>query len=195
MAKAKKQEPKLALEREYTVPLRQGWLKVPKSKRANKAVKTLKGFIARHMKVYDKDLRKIKIDMLLNNELRFKGMRKPPARIKVRAKKYDDDIVKVELVEIPAHIKFAKLREEKKTAEIKKKVEEKEEAKKAAGVEKEKEPEESKEDKEKEQAAREESLKLAKQQARTEKHTSKEKPAEKQWIEKQRKTVSRPGVS
>src|SRR3989344_5780857 len=110
MAKEKIKEPKVVLEREYIVPLRKGWLKVPKYKRANKAVKTLKEFIARHMKLYDDDLRNIKIDIDLNNEIRFRGMKKPPAKIKVKAKKFEDGIVNVELVNIPAHIKFAKLR-------------------------------------------------------------------------------------
>lgn len=120
MAK-KVQESKLMLEREYIVPLRKGWLKVPKYKRTNKAVKTLKEFIARHMKVYDKDLRKIKIDIILNNEIRFRGIKKPPSRIKVRAKKFEDNTVRVELVEVPKHIEFARLREIKK--EIEKKIE------------------------------------------------------------------------
>ena len=86
----KKPEPKQLLVREYIVPLRKGWLKVPKYKRANKAVKTLKEFLLKHMKVYDNDLRKIKLDPILNNEIRFRGMRKPPARIRVRAIKFDD---------------------------------------------------------------------------------------------------------
>ena len=72
MAKPKKIEPKVELEREYIVPLRKGWLKVPKYKRANKSMKTLKEFIAKHMKVYDRDLRKIKVDQILNNEMRFR---------------------------------------------------------------------------------------------------------------------------
>ena len=111
MAEKKPQEPKIELEREYIVPLRKGWLKVPKYKRANKAVKTLKEFIAKHMKIYDKDLRKIKVDSLVNNEIRFRGMRKPLSKIKVTAKKYDNGTVKVELVDIPTHVKFSKLRE------------------------------------------------------------------------------------
>ncbi len=114
MAKPKKIEPKVTIEREYIVPLRKGWLKVPKYKRANKAMKTLKEFIAQHMKVYDRDLRKIKVDQLVNNEIRFRGMYKPLAKIKVKVKKYDTGIVRVELVTLPAHVKFAKLREEKK---------------------------------------------------------------------------------
>ena len=64
IAKEKKTEPKMLLEREYVVPLRREWLKVQKYKRANKAIKALKVFIARHMKLYDDDLRKVKIPNL-----------------------------------------------------------------------------------------------------------------------------------
>ncbi len=188
MAK-KKPEPKIVLEREYIVPLRKGWLKVPKYKRANKAVKTLKEFIARHMKVYDRDLRKIKIEQILNNEIRFRGMYKPPAKIKIKAKKYDDNIVRVELVEIPAHVKFAKLREEKKKAEVEKKVEKKAEEPKPPEEpkpEEEKPAEETEETKEKKAAAKEESLGLAKEQAKEMKHVTKEKK-----VRVQRKTLAK----
>jgi large subunit ribosomal protein L31e len=106
--------PKMEYEREYIVPLRKGWLKVPPYKRGNKAVKTLKEFIARHMKVYDRDLRKIKVEVDLNNEIRFRGMTKPPAKIKVKAKKFDNDTVSVELVDLPKHIEFKRMREKKK---------------------------------------------------------------------------------
>lgn len=174
MAKKKPAEPKLTLEREYIVPLRKEWLKVPKYKRANKAVKALKQFIARHMKVYDRDLKKVKIDMILNNEIRFRGMKKPPARIRVKAKKFDDGIVKVELVEIPVHVKFAKLREEKKKAKLEKKAKTKETEKEEV---KEVKPEEAKKEEaeEKKQAAKEESLAKAKQQAKEIKHVAKDK--------------------
>ena len=91
----KKQEAKVVLEREYIIPLRKEWLKVPKYKRASKAVKALKQFLARHMKNYDRDLRNIKIDQDLNNEIRFRGIKKPPAKIRVKAKKFDNVIVKV----------------------------------------------------------------------------------------------------
>lgn len=114
------ESPKMEYEREYIVPLRQGWLKVPEYKRANKAVKTLKEFIARHMKVYDRDLRKIKVETDLNNEIRFRGMKKPPAKIRVKAKRFDNDTVSVELVDLPAHIKFRRIREEKKNKDTKK---------------------------------------------------------------------------
>ena len=129
MAK-KESEPKLILEREYSVPLRKEWLKVPKYKRANKAVKALKEFMVRHMKIYDRDLRKIKIDIDLNNEIRFRGIKKPYSKIKVKAKKFDNDIVKVELVNLPKHIEFKKKREERiKEKSIKKEVNETKEKK------------------------------------------------------------------
>ena len=116
----KQKEPKKILEREYIVPLRRQWLKVAEFKRANRAVKELKRFLAKHMKVYDRDLRKIKIDNDLNNEMRFRGMRKPPAKIRVFAKKFDDGIVRVSLVDVPAHVKYARLRNEKIKKEIEK---------------------------------------------------------------------------
>ena len=178
--KTKQKEPKVILEREYIVPLRSEWLKVGTHKRATRALKELKRFLARHMKIYDRDLRKIKIDMDLNNELRFRGMRKPPAKIKVKAFKYDDETVRAELIEIPEHIKYARIREEKKNKEIKKKVEEQAKVeKKENKVEESKE--EKKEDmndaKEKEEASREEGLAISKEEAREQKHVSKiEKP-------------------
>ena len=122
MAKKKDEGPKVVLEREYNVPLRKGFLKVPKYKRASKAVKTLKEFLVRHMKVYDRDLRKIKLDIDLNNEIRFRGMRKPSYKIKIKAKKFDDGIVRVSLIDIPDKIKFKKAREEKKKLSAEKKV-------------------------------------------------------------------------
>ena len=68
------------------------------------------------MKVYDRDLRKIKVEVDLNNEIRFRGMTKPPAKIKVKAKKFDNDTVSVELVDLPKHIEFKRMREKKKVS-------------------------------------------------------------------------------
>lgn len=115
--KEKKVESKVEFEREYIVPLRDEWLKVPTYKRANKAVKALKQFMVRHMKVYDRDLRKIRVDILLNNELRFRGMQKPPAHIKVKAIKYADGFVDVKLVNLPKHIEFELARKARKETE------------------------------------------------------------------------------
>lgn len=171
MAKEKKNQPKMILERQYVVPLRHGWLKVARFKRANRAVTELKKFIAKHMKIYDRDLRKIKIDVILNNEIRFRGMAKPPAKILVNAKKFDNDIVIVELVNIPAHIKFARLSQDKKLSEVKK-VEEK---KVPEEVKKEESEEKKVDAKEKEEASREETLEISKKQALDQKHVVKDK--------------------
>ncbi len=90
----------IELEREYIVPLKRGVLNVPQYRRAKKAVRVLKEFIVKHMQVRDRDLSKVKIDMYLNNELWFRGIKKPANKIKVKAKKIAG-IVYVELAEIP----------------------------------------------------------------------------------------------
>ena len=103
----KKQEPKQVLEREYIVPLRRGWLKVPDYKRTNKAVKTLKEFIAKHMKIYDRDLNKIKLDRFLNEFLWARGIKNPPHKVKVKAIQEGDNVL-VELVDFTDKLKFKK---------------------------------------------------------------------------------------
>jgi ribosomal protein L31E len=114
-----KKETKKELEREYIVPLKKGSLNVPRYKRAKKAVKTLKEFIAQHMQIRDRDLRKVKLDINLNNELWFRGIKKPYNKIKVKAKKVGD-IVYVELAEIPKTVGYKIKKQEKmKAASIK----------------------------------------------------------------------------
>ncbi len=133
------------IEREYIIPLREKCRVVPRYKKTPKAIKTIKEFLVRHMKIYDGDLNKIKIDKYLNEYVWFRGIRKPPIKIKVKAIK-EGDIVRVELVDYPDNLKFKKLREERiegKGEEIakKKKAEKKaeEEVKSAEAVEEEKE--------------------------------------------------------
>jgi len=120
------------LEREYVIPLRARWKIVPRYKRANKAVKTIREFLVRHMKIRDRDLSKIRIDKYLNEAIWSRGIRKPPMKIKVKAVK-EGDIVRVELAEIPQALKFKKTKEEKRESKAKagkkKKTEEKKEEK------------------------------------------------------------------
>jgi large subunit ribosomal protein L31e len=163
---AETKENKITIEREYVVPMREGWLKVPKYKRASKAVKVLKEFIAQHMKIYDRDLRKVKVDILLNNELRFRGMRKPPAKIKVKAIKYESGEVVVKLVNLPKHIEFELARNARREAEMLNRDSKKEEAK----------PEEKKEItedmKQKEESSKVATEEMEKAEAKQAKHTS-----------------------
>lgn len=174
MAKDKKNTEKLEFERTYTVPLRREWLKAPKSHRGKKAVRALKEFMVRHMKVYDRDLRKVKVDITLNNEIRFRGMRKPPAKILVKAQKFSNGIVKVELVNVPEHIKFLRLKQEKNDKKIKKEIEKKKEEKTEEKPDTNK-PEDKTETDAKEEASKEEELKRAKDDAKEQKHVSKDK--------------------
>ena len=168
------------LEREYVIPLRKQTNKVPRYKKANKAVKAIKEFLAKHMKVEDRDLSKVKLDKFLNEMVWNRGIRNPPAKIKVKAVK-ENGIVKVEAVEMPTNIKFKKLREEKiksQSQEVaKKRKAEKtteETDKNQNGVEDKKETEEKKE------AVVESEQKIEKAEAKEAKHTTEEKsPKEK----------------
>ena len=100
------------IEREYVIPLREKVRVVPRYKKTNKAVKSVKEFLARHMKIRDRDLSKIKIDKYLNEALWNRGIRKPPHKIKVKAVE-EGGIVNVSLAEVPTKLKFKKAREEK----------------------------------------------------------------------------------
>jgi len=118
------------VEREYIIPLRHRWRIVPRYQRTNKAVKAVKEFVARHMKIRDRDLNKIRIDRYLNETLWNRGIKNPPAKIKVLAVK-EGEIVKVSAAEMPQNIRFKKLREEKITGTAKKIAEQRKEEKKA----------------------------------------------------------------
>jgi len=166
----KKQEAKTELEREYTIPLRREWRKVANYRRAGRAAKAIKKFIARHMKVPERDTTKVKLDIYLNQELWFRGRKKPPAKIKVKAKK-EGELVKVELVEMHPSIKFAKARHEKRHLAVK--IPEK--AKEIPAEKKEEGEEKKTEETEKEMAVAETRAKEAKQKVKAQKHLSKVK--------------------
>ena len=159
------------LEREYVIPLRKEWQKVANYRRTGRAVKFIKQFIARHMKVPERDVSKVKLDSYLNQEVWFRGRKKPPAKIKIKAIK-EGDIVKVYLAEEPEHIKFLKAKHEKihKTSE-KPVVAPKEEKKEAE----EKTEEKKKAESEKEQAVAESRAAEAKIDAKAQKHLTKVK--------------------
>jgi len=160
------------IEREYVIPLRRFWQNVPDYERSRKAVKTIKKFIAKHMKIYDRDLDKIKLDVHMNNEVWFRGRASPPSKIKVRAIK-ENGIVKVELADMPEFLKFHKARVEKRHQKAEKSVAPAVQA--PTTTEPAKTEEQKKDEKEKEKATAEANTKLADQQAKVQKHTSKVK--------------------
>jgi len=170
-------------EREYIIPLREKCRVVPRYKKSNKAVKTIKEFLARHMKIRDRDLNKIKIDRYLNEFVWFRGIRRPPAKVKVRAIKENDgkgnEIIRAKLAEMPEKIKFKKLREEKIEKEAseagKKKVIKKEETSEKPVEETEKSKEKEKEEKEKKEAVIEAGKQMEKAEAKKSKHQVKDK--------------------
>jgi large subunit ribosomal protein L31e len=161
------------VEREYVIPLREKCRPVPRYKKANKAVKSIKEFLARHMQIRDRDLSKIKLERSLNEAIWQRGIRSPPHKIKVKAIK-EKDIVRVELVDYPAKIKFRKLREEKREKAGKEVAESKKSILEKAKEAREKKPEESKEEKEeqkeKAKAVEEAGLQLEKSAAKQIKH-------------------------
>jgi large subunit ribosomal protein L31e len=106
--KKKKGKAEIKLERVYNVPLRKQWLKAPLYKRAKKAAKTLREFLAKHMKT---DVEKVKIGKYANLKIWERGIRFPPHHIKVTAKKDEEGNVFAEIEGAPAEKK-----EEKKPA-------------------------------------------------------------------------------
>ena len=83
------------IERIITIPLRATKM-APRSRRAKRAVKEVRGFIMRHMKA-DED--KVWLDTALNEKLWARGIQNPPSRITVKAVKFDDGLVEVTLAE------------------------------------------------------------------------------------------------
>ena len=100
------------LTREFIIPLRRHWHHVATYERAGKAVKAIKEFVAKHMKVIDRDVNNVKLDVYCNNEVWFRGKESPPGKIKVKATK-EGDIVKVTFVQDPQHITFLKAKHAK----------------------------------------------------------------------------------
>jgi large subunit ribosomal protein L31e len=165
------------IEREYIIPLRRRWKIVPRYQKTNKAVRTVKEFLVRHMKIRDRDLNKIKIDKYLNEIIWSRGIKNPPSKIKVKAIK-EGDIVRAEAVDMPENLKFRKIREEKAESAAKNIAKKKKEEKvKEEPIEENKaeaeEGEKKKEEEEKKTATVEAGKEIEKAAAKTEKHTTK----------------------
>ena len=74
--------------RHYTVPLRAAWA-CQRTKRAKRAIETLKKFVARHMKVQEGE--EIWIDQSVNEVIWARGIQKPPRRVHVIVDRVDGD--------------------------------------------------------------------------------------------------------
>ncbi len=164
---------KAKIEREYTIPLRRFFLGMPQYERTGRAVKTIKKFIAKHMKVPDRDVNKVKLDVYFNNELWFRGRASPPSKIKVKATK-EGDIVTVTFVEIPRYVQLLKAKHDKRN----KPADKKDKPKEVKEEKEEKTEEEKKAEKEKETSAAQQSMKEAKLDSKAQKHTTKPQKAQ-----------------
>jgi ribosomal protein L31E len=171
------------IEREYIIPLRAKWKHVARYKKTNRAVKAVKEFLVRHMGIRDRDLNKVRIDKLLNEYLWQRSIQNPPNKVKVKAIKIDG-IVRVEMAELPANLKFKRTRLEnrdKKAMEVAEKKKSMLEKLKEAREQKEEEnkaqetQEEAKEKEEKKAASVEAGHELEKEMSKQEKHITKAK--------------------
>ncbi len=192
------------IERIYIVPLRR--TKIGRaSLAAPRAVKQVRGFLTKHMKV---DRNDIWIDDSLNRELWSKGKYKIPSKIRVRAIKFEDGIVEVTLPEIgvkKSRREILKGEKEKKVPILRKEEAEMPEGAGAAGTEdyeisptvdgevkikkkkapKEEKVEEKKVEKKKTSEKKEEKKKIKKPKA------TKVKKKESKPIKKEKKTTSK----
>jgi large subunit ribosomal protein L31e len=82
------------LERVYNVPLRKGFIKAVSFKKANRAVKEMRTFLARHMKA---EFKYVKLGKELNEFIWKHGAKNPPHHVKVTAIKNDEGHVTAEL--------------------------------------------------------------------------------------------------
>ena len=171
--KAKVETTEKRIEKEFIIPLRRIFKKTASYKRVPKSIRAIKLFLVRHMKLYERDVNKIKIDKYLNEFMWARGIKNPPAKIKIKAF-VDGDFIKAELAELTEKLRFKKEkleRREKRAAEVPKKKEvEKQEVSEEAKEEK---AEEKKIEKEKQAAVVEAGQKREKATAKQAKHLAK----------------------
>jgi large subunit ribosomal protein L31e len=81
-------------EKIYTVPLRKAYWTGSRRRRSNRAVRILREFVERHMKPEE-----LLIQPEVNERIWERGIQKPPRRIRIRATKNADSVVRVYLAE------------------------------------------------------------------------------------------------
>jgi large subunit ribosomal protein L31e len=118
------------IERIYVVPLRRA--KFGRSSlAAPRAIKQVRGFLNKHMKVEKDD---IWIDDSINRELWAKGKYKIPNKIRVRAVKFEDGVVEVTLPELGLKKSRREILKEEKEKKAPVLLREKEEAPAGEGI-------------------------------------------------------------
>ena len=90
-------------EKVYTIPLGRAWIS-PRKKRAPKAIRLVKAFVQRHMKLKleageEEEAERLVISDEVNRRIWSRGIEKPPRKIRVRAAKDKEGTVTLYLAE------------------------------------------------------------------------------------------------
>ena len=102
--KKKEEEEEVVEEKTYTIPLGKALI-MPPRKRAPRAMRMIKAFIMKHMKIptraeeEEEEPPSLKITKEVNEKIWGKGIEKPPRKIRVRATKDKEGNVTVHLAE------------------------------------------------------------------------------------------------
>jgi len=96
-------EEEIVEEKFYTIPLGKAWIS-PRKKRAPKAVRIIRRFIEKHMKIRteaegEEEAEFLVISNEVNEKIWSRGIEKPPRKIKVRAAKDKEGVITVHLAE------------------------------------------------------------------------------------------------
>lgn len=101
----KEKEEEIVEERIYTIPLGKAWIRPP-NKRAPRAMRIIRGFITKHMKLEaareeeeEETPKRLVIDNEINEKIWSRGIEKPPRKIRVRAAKDKEGNITVYLAE------------------------------------------------------------------------------------------------
>ncbi|MGD0159286.1 MAG: 50S ribosomal protein L31e [Candidatus Bathyarchaeia archaeon] len=102
----KPKEEEIVEERIYTIPLGKAWI-MPPRKRTPRAMRMIRAFITKHMKLgakkeeeeEEEELPKLIISNEVNERVWTRGVEKPPRKIRVRAAKDKDGNITVYLAE------------------------------------------------------------------------------------------------
>lgn len=96
MADRSRRERMEELEREYIIPLRASQHQPSRRRRAGHALNTIRRFVHRHMKG---DLADVWIDPRLNDYLWRRGIQHIPRQVRVKAIRFEDGLIEVDLME------------------------------------------------------------------------------------------------
>ena len=96
-------EEEIVEEKFYTIPLGKAWIS-PRKKRAPKAVRIIRGFVEKHMKIRteaegEEEAEFLVISNEVNEKIWSRGIEKPPRKIRVRAVKDKEGVITVHLAE------------------------------------------------------------------------------------------------